>query len=327
MSERLRVGVVGAGNIATIAQLPALVARADVSLEAVVTRTSDLQALERRWGFRRSHRSTTEMIEAGPLDAVFVLSPRTDHVASVTAALDAGLDVFCEKPLAPTALEAHQLADLAIQRNRQLMVGFNRRMAPTYRRAREAFGPSGAAFCIAQKHRHGSEYRATFENAVHMVDLLRWFGAGDVASVTATALAPDPWQEEGVAALVTFDNGNAGQLLAARSAGGWEERLDAYGDGKSAQVEAPDRLLLTDASGTQATEMRREHFGWATATETFGFKACVDHFLDRLRTREPVECSGREAARTQDLLEAILSSCGLPVQEDQGREIVSHAQR
>ena len=34
---------------------------------------------------------------------------------------------------------------------------------------------AGATFCVAQKNRAGSEYRATFENAIHMVDLLRWY--------------------------------------------------------------------------------------------------------------------------------------------------------
>lgn len=51
----LRIGVAGAGNIASIAQLPTLVARDDVELQGLVTRKDDPQPLMRRWGFRRAY--------------------------------------------------------------------------------------------------------------------------------------------------------------------------------------------------------------------------------------------------------------------------------
>ena len=47
---RTRVGVIGAGNIATIAQLPTLVKRDDVELAALVSRRPDPGPLMRRWG-------------------------------------------------------------------------------------------------------------------------------------------------------------------------------------------------------------------------------------------------------------------------------------
>ncbi len=79
----------------------------------------------------------------------------------------------------PSADEAERLADLADQQGRILMVDFNRRYAPVYLTGRETFGSAGATFCVAQKNRPGSEYRATFENAIHMVDLLRWYCGGE----------------------------------------------------------------------------------------------------------------------------------------------------
>ena len=51
----LRIGVAGAGNIASIAQLPTLVTRDDVQLQGLVTRKDDPQPLMRRWGFRRAY--------------------------------------------------------------------------------------------------------------------------------------------------------------------------------------------------------------------------------------------------------------------------------
>jgi probable F420-dependent oxidoreductase len=84
----------------------------------------------RRWGFRAAYRTVEDMFSAQNLDAVFVLTPRSEHAHAVEACLRRDVDVFCEKPLAPSADEAERLADLADQQGRLLMVDFNRRYAP-----------------------------------------------------------------------------------------------------------------------------------------------------------------------------------------------------
>jgi virulence factor len=258
---------------------------------------------------------------------LFVLTPRSEHVHATRLALEAGVDVFCEKPLATSASDAQSLAELAAARERVLMVGFNRRFAPVYEAGRAAFGESGASFCVAQKNRAGSEYRATFENAIHMVDLLRWYCGGEPVDVSAHAAGEDRWQEDGVAALVRFDNGHSGVLVAARDAGGWSEKLDAYGDGASANVTAPDRISISRPDGTTVREMSPEAFGWATATQTFGFAGAVHHFLDRVRDRGTPLTSGADAKKTQLLLDRILAVAGLPTDEQPGRVWSSHAKK
>lgn len=191
----------------------------------------------------------------------------------------------------------------------------------------EQFGETGSGFCVAQKNRRGSEYRATFENAIHMVDLLRWFCPGEPVDVSAHAAGDDPWQEDGVSALVRFAGGGTGVLMAARNAGSWAEKLDAYGAGRTAEVVAPDTVTLTNDGVTTVRSMSPEAFGWATATNTFGFAAAVHHFLDRVRDRATPLTSGREAARTQALLDQLLHAAGLPTEEQEGRAWSSHATR
>ena len=321
----LRIGVAGAGNIASIAQLPTLVARDDVELRGLVTRRDDPQPLMQRWGFRRAFPTVQALLENEELDALFVLTPRSEHVPATRLALEAGVDVFCEKPLATSVVDAQSMAELAAKRERVLMVGFNRRFAPVYEAGRAAFGDSGAGFCIAQKNRAGSEYRATFENAIHMVDLVRWYCGGEPVEVTAHAAGEDRWQEDGIAAMVRFDNGHTGVVVGARDAGGWSEKLDAYGGLTSANIVAPDRISIARPEGTTAREMSPEAFGWATATQTFGFAGAVHHFLDRVRDRAEPLTSGADAVKTQQLLDRILEVAGLPTEEQPGRAWSSHA--
>jgi virulence factor len=205
------------------------------------------------------------------------------------------------------------------------MVDFNRRYAPVYVTGRETFGSAGATFCVAQKNRPGSEYRATFENAIHMVDLLRWYCGGEAVEVTAHTAGDDPWQEDGTAALIRFDSGNTGVLMAARTAGAWNEKLDAYGAGRSAEVRAPESVSITVDGLTTTRDLSSEAYGWATATETLGFAAAVHHFLDRRADRRPPLTDGRDAVATQRLLDRILAAAGLPTYEEEGRQWASQA--
>ena len=309
-TRTLRVGVAGVGNIATIAQLPTLVARDDVELTAVVTRRADPQPLMRRWGFGRAYSTVDAMLEAETLDAVFILTPRSEHVEATRSALAAGVDVFCEKPLATRTEDALSLAQQADEGDRILMVGFNRRFAPVYEAGREAFGSRGASFCVAQKNRAGSEYRATFENAIHMVDLLRWYCGGEPVEVNAHAAGDDPWQEDGVSALIRFDSGNTGVLMAARNAGAWSEKLDAYGDGVTATISAPDSVAITREGQTTVREMSAEAFGWAPQTADLRLRRSGEPFPgSRAGSRQPLT-SGAEAAKTQLLLDRILRPQG-----------------
>jgi predicted dehydrogenase len=64
-----------------------------------------------------------EVVAAADIDAVVVATPTATHFELVRAALEAGKDVLCEKPLARTAAECRALADLAAAKGRVLMVG------------------------------------------------------------------------------------------------------------------------------------------------------------------------------------------------------------
>ena len=68
-------------------------------------------------------KNSAEITDATDIDAVVVATPTGTHFALVKAALSAGKDVLCEKPLAPTAAECAELAALALAKGRVLMVG------------------------------------------------------------------------------------------------------------------------------------------------------------------------------------------------------------
>ncbi|HTL67696.1 MAG TPA: Gfo/Idh/MocA family oxidoreductase [Lacunisphaera sp.] len=67
--------------------------------------------------------SAADITHAKDVDAVVIATPTGTHHALVKAALEAGKDVLCEKPLARTSAECRELMELAAKHGRILMVG------------------------------------------------------------------------------------------------------------------------------------------------------------------------------------------------------------
>jgi virulence factor len=309
----LRVGLIGAGGIAQIAQLPALGAAEGVTIAGVVT-ASDEETRRNlaRWPIERGYATAEEMIEHAGLDAVFVLTRKHMHTPFVKLALDASLDVFCEKPLATSVAEAQEVAAAAAASSQIVMVGFNRRYAEVYRHAHDRFAERPPRFVVAQKSRRGSEYRATLENGIHMVDLLRWF-CGEAIDVVAMSSGDDRYQEDGACALIRFDSGAVATFAAVRTAGEWDERLEAYGDFTTVRVIAPDTSSISQDGVTTTIEQRPRANGWVDVTTSAGFGPAVDHFLDCVRSRRQPLTNAWEAWQSQALMDRILSAAGLPI--------------
>jgi predicted dehydrogenase len=71
---------------------------------------------------------------ADRIDAAVIATPSGEHAAAARRALELGLDVLVEKPLATSAADAHALADLARKTDRVAMVGHVLRYHPAVER-------------------------------------------------------------------------------------------------------------------------------------------------------------------------------------------------
>jgi len=139
LSEPLRVGVIGCGRQgrAIIAELSSF---EDVTLSSIC----DIESRRLRAGQRRARdakpfESHTEMLKAGGVDAVFVATPTHQHRGVVEDALDAGLHVYCEAPLAHTVDEAKAIGAAARGAGMVFQAGFLAQPNPVYQLARTFF--------------------------------------------------------------------------------------------------------------------------------------------------------------------------------------------
>jgi predicted dehydrogenase len=135
--ERLRTGVIGVGAIAQMMHLPYL-RELDDRFQIVALCDVDPVALAetgRRYGVDRLFASADELL-AEPLDAVLILTSG-DHAAVTIAALERGLHVLVEKPLAYTLRETDEVIAAAERAGTTLMVGMMKQYDPGYRRGVE----------------------------------------------------------------------------------------------------------------------------------------------------------------------------------------------
>src|SRR5216684_3105188 len=134
MSSRLRVGVIGCGLIAQVMHLHYLRELSDRFEIAAVCDLSESvrSAVGREYGVARQFAAWQDLV-AEPLDAVFVLTSDS-HAPAAIAAAKAGRHVLVEKPMCFSIAEGQAMIDAAEASGVTLMVAYNKRYDPAYRR-------------------------------------------------------------------------------------------------------------------------------------------------------------------------------------------------
>ena len=135
--RRLRVGVVGCGLIAQVMHLNYLRELSDRFEIAALCDVSEevREACGREYGVTDLVGSWQELLER-KLDAVTVLTSGS-HAPVAIAAAKAGMHIFVEKPMCFSVAEGQSMIDAADRAGVTLMVGYNKRYDPAYRRLLE----------------------------------------------------------------------------------------------------------------------------------------------------------------------------------------------
>ncbi len=109
-SDVLRVGVVGAGNIATLAHLPGLQRAPGARVVAICDRDiGRAEVAASRFGIEGVYDDHRQMLERSALDALTIATPPAEHTPLALAAIEQGLHVLCEKPLSTNVGDAEAM--------------------------------------------------------------------------------------------------------------------------------------------------------------------------------------------------------------------------
>jgi len=218
--EKLRIGIIGTGMIATAGHIPAwkdlpddveVVAVADI-LEDRAKFVAEREGIRRQRAFGDWQR----MLDEVELDIVSVCTPNAYHKAQSIAALQAGAHVLCEKPVATCGADAAEMFEAAEAAGRILLVGQSSRFTHRARAAKEIVdsGRLGEVYFAETYYLrrrgvptwgqfHMKEHSGggpVYDLGVHAIDLLYWLlGNPKVEAVSGAAYTKLANRDEGLA--------------------------------------------------------------------------------------------------------------------------------
>ena len=334
MKDReLRVGVIGAGAMGE-AHLRAYARQPGLRIVGLTSRTpARARELAERYGVEETFVDAPTMIDATRPDGVSVTTGEHDHVAPATYALEHGVGVLLEKPIASTVVDAEQLAETARAADSLLVPAHILRFALPYRALRDEVraGRIGQIVGIAARRDrsrlvadHYAHVHPAFLTAVHDIDLVLWLtGArGDrVRALERRSVAdrgPDLiWAQieldSGVLASVatTYLHPAVGPMQNS-------DRFEVYGTAGVADVDVSIPLVTVHGSPTSSPDWL---IGPADGSGAFGDE--IAHFLACIRYGRPSDVvSVDDAVEGIRIADAMVQSASAG-----GREISLRAER
>jgi predicted dehydrogenase len=327
VSAQIRIGILGAANIAPMALTKPAEENAEVVVAAVAARDlSRAQTFATKHGIARVHESYEALIADPDLDAVYNPLPNGLHGRWTRAALAAGKHVLCEKPFTANAAEAREIAELAGQSDRVVMEAFHYRYHPLALRVEEiiASGELGklkrveTAMCFPLPKFSDIRYNyslaggATMDAGCYAVHMARTFGGGTPEVVSAQAKLRDPQIDRAMTAELRFADGHTGRVRCSM----WSSdllRISArvVGDNGELGVLNPvlpqmfHRLSVRSADGKRTERFPRR--------ATYAYQ--LDAFAAAVLRGEPVKTPPADAIENMTVIDAIYRAAGLPLRQ------------
>ena len=268
MDKKVNVGVVGTSWFADVMHLQSLRSHPRARIQAICGRNRGrAEEMAAKHSIPNVFTNYREMIRSSALDAVVVVVPDDLHHPVTMAALDAGLHVLCEKPLALTAADARAMYEKAQSAGVTHLTNFTNHWRPWYRYVKELIEQGAIGSCYHCSFEHlgsygrGKSYAWRFDRTrscgilgdlgSHMIDLSRWF-VGDLAEVCAdlaTFVQRDPpsggtLEPANDAAVLSlrFDGGPRGTIrvsaVAQTGERGQTQRIALHGERGAIEVDA-----------------------------------------------------------------------------------------
>lgn len=298
MSDKVRVGVIGAGRIArTHASAYKSVAR------GILTGCTDVNPeAARKFGSENGVRvfdNAEQLLKSPEIDAVIIATPNGLHAEQTITALRSGKHVFCQKPIAMTMEEADRVvAEAELQKTQVLQYGFMLRFTPPLTQVRLRLKSGGLGDPIVSRSAiFGWEPSAPWfydpkqgggvilDTMVHFADLLLWlFGPVEYVHADGGAYvlqgARDFASADNAMVTVRHRSGVISHQYVTWTAGHGNFTFEVYGSKGEVAVD----LVRSQASAAFVKPQAGESGRWEfpDLVWRYGYAGEQQHFVDRI---------------------------------------------
>jgi myo-inositol 2-dehydrogenase / D-chiro-inositol 1-dehydrogenase len=307
----LNIGLIGTGRIGRI-HAENLALHLDGARLAAVTDAMPASAREvaARYNVTAVHDSAQALLADANIHAVAICSSTDTHAGLIIDAARAGKHVFCEKPIAldlatiDAALAAVDAAGV------KLVVGFNRRYHPNFRRIRDLVhdGAVGKPHLFRITSRDSAPPPISYvkvsggiflDMTIHDFDMARYVIGSEVVEVFATGRAlidpafADAGDVDTAVVVMHHENGTMTVIDNSREAVyGYDQRLEVFGALGMARCDNsfPDSVVTSTA---QASTSAKPHFAFLDIYRST-YRDEMNAFVECIRKDLPSPVSGRD---------------------------------
>jgi len=229
--DKIRWGVIGATGIADSRTIPeGIIPAVNSELAAVMSRTKEkVVAVSEKYDGVPWFTDVQQMLHQSDIDACYIASPPHVHRQQVEACAQAGIHVFCEKPLARDAAEVRPMVQICAEHGVKFGVGFMMRFHHMTVEAKRLVAEGALGEIVSGRAQFGFDYPpdptvfrqnkelhkggSFMDVGNHATDLLEFIIGTKVASVMAMTgnVIHQYWGvEDTCLALYEFENGAFG---------------------------------------------------------------------------------------------------------------------
>lgn len=331
--EKLRVGVIGCGSIAQHRHLPEYKSNKNVEIVAVCDiHEGRAQEVAEKYGVK-SFTSYEELLNSSLVDAVSICTPNYLHAPISIAALNVGVHVLCEKPMATSKEEAEAMIAAAEENGKKLMIAHNQRFVPSHQKARQLIqnGEVGKIYSFRTAFGHGGPEGWSVEGkegwffqkekafvgamgdlGVHKTDLLRYVLGEEIVEVGSfveTSAKDFASVDDNAVCVLKTESGIIGTLAASWAYVSKEDNSTIiYGEKAILRLEDDpvNSLVVQYVNG----EVVKYEIGKIQSNEAGGQNnsQTIEKFVDAVLNNREVPVTGEEGMKSLEVILAALES-------------------
>ncbi|WP_077601905.1 Gfo/Idh/MocA family protein [Oceanobacillus sojae] len=330
---RIKVAVIGCGSIATHRHLPEYAANENVEITAVCDVVGE-RAREAAVKYQaKAYTDYKTLLKEERIDAVSVCLPNYLHAPVSIDALNAGMHVLCEKPMATSIEEADKMIEAAERNGKKLMIGHNQRFVASHRKAKELIesGAIGNVYSFRTAFGHGGPegwsadgkeswffkkdeafIGAMGDLGVHKADLVRYLLQDEFVEVGAfveTSAKENTDVDDNATLILKSAKGTIGTLAASWAYTAKEDNSTViYGEKAILRLEDDPAysLVVQYANGEtvkyELGAIQSNDEGGQTTTHV------INHFVDSIQTDTAPLIDGEEGKKSLAIILGALES-------------------
>jgi predicted dehydrogenase/threonine dehydrogenase-like Zn-dependent dehydrogenase len=312
-SDRVQLGVIGAGLFGKALLLPALEKQQHVQLNTLATGSgASVEHSARKFGFLHQATDATAIWENKTIHAVVGLTPHSQHAQLVKSAIHHGKALFIEKPLCINEDELQDLREFAAQTKSLpvIFVGHNRRYSPHTAQMQKWLAGRQGPLVLQMRVNTGfvpgthwvhsdDEGRSRIVGEIsHFIDFIHSLTGARITRISAERISGDNLtsvNNDNFAISFKMADGSVGTLI--YSASGDKaysrEMIEIFFDGQTI-VSRDFRVSELHKGGKQTT--------FKTSSQEMGYAQELEHFIARVRGDEATTSSLSQEFATMEVI-------------------------